>query len=205
MKNDAKKINYHHGQLAYALVEAGRKIIEEKGQGGLSLRAVASRVGVTQMAPYAHFKNKDELLQAIAASGFFELANNLEESISASSKKQNPIIECGICYIEFAIKNHKIYQLMFSNSKLHNNFSGTESISKNCESLSFESQRAYHQLFKVCKLQAKNDATAKKQASFAWSLAHGTSSLINTGFLIIPDATKLRSFLRDILSTNSKL
>ena len=40
-------------------------ILDEGGLGALSMRAVASRLGVTPMALYFHFKNKAELLDAV--------------------------------------------------------------------------------------------------------------------------------------------
>jgi AcrR family transcriptional regulator len=62
--------NYHHGDLRAALVGAARLILEREGFDALSLRAVARGAGVSQAAPYHHFKDKDELLGAVAAEGF---------------------------------------------------------------------------------------------------------------------------------------
>jgi len=57
--------SYHHGNLRQALIEAGIKIINESGEENLSLRKVAALCNVSHAAPYAHFKDKDELLEAI--------------------------------------------------------------------------------------------------------------------------------------------
>ena len=56
------KDNYHHGDLRNALIETGIKIINESGEEGLSLRKVAAKCNVSHAAPYAHFKDKDELI-----------------------------------------------------------------------------------------------------------------------------------------------
>jgi len=62
---------YHHGSLPAALVDAARDIIDQAGPKGLTMRAVAQRVGVTHAAPYRHFADKAALL---AAAGREELA-----------------------------------------------------------------------------------------------------------------------------------
>ena len=55
---------YHHGNLKIALIEAGIEMINECGEAGLSLRKVAAKCNVSQAAPYAHFKNKEDLIHA---------------------------------------------------------------------------------------------------------------------------------------------
>ena len=42
---------------------ARRELSEETGLGGLSLRAIAKRVGIVPTAFYRHFASKDELLR----------------------------------------------------------------------------------------------------------------------------------------------
>ena len=56
---------YHHGNLRKELIEKGIKMINDTGEEKLSLRKLAVECGVSNAAPYTHFKNKDELLKAI--------------------------------------------------------------------------------------------------------------------------------------------
>ena len=74
----SKERSYHHGDLKSALIDAALQILDTRGIEALSLRALASEVGVSHMAPYAHFKNKTELFQAIAASGFQSLTRRMQ-------------------------------------------------------------------------------------------------------------------------------
>ena len=60
-----KSRSYHHGDLRHSLIEMGIELIEQEGEGALSLRKVAAKCGVSNAAPYAHFKNKDGFLIAI--------------------------------------------------------------------------------------------------------------------------------------------
>lgn len=47
---------YHHGNLKLALLDAAIAQIKEVGIEKLSLRGIARTVGVSQTAPYRHFK-----------------------------------------------------------------------------------------------------------------------------------------------------
>ena len=60
-----KEKPYHHGDLRRALIETGIDFIKQKGEEVLSLRKIAEICGVSNAAPYAHFKSKDEFIAAI--------------------------------------------------------------------------------------------------------------------------------------------
>ena len=53
---------YHHGELREALVSAGRKLMEERGLRGFTLRECARRAAVSHAAPAHHFASIDDLL-----------------------------------------------------------------------------------------------------------------------------------------------
>src|SRR5918994_6836440 len=61
---------YHHGDLRRALLEEAARTIEHEGVGGLTLRAVGERLGVSRTALYRHFTDKAALLSAVARDGF---------------------------------------------------------------------------------------------------------------------------------------
>ncbi len=62
--------NYHHGNLRQELMELAERHLIEGGVGDLSLRALAREIGVSQTAPYRHFRDKNALLAALATEGF---------------------------------------------------------------------------------------------------------------------------------------
>jgi AcrR family transcriptional regulator len=66
---------YHHGDLRSALLAAGEALLSEDGLEAITLRGVASRVGVSHAAPYRHFADKQALLAGIAQEGFNALRN----------------------------------------------------------------------------------------------------------------------------------
>jgi TetR/AcrR family tetracycline transcriptional repressor len=48
------------------VVDGALALVDSEGRDGLTIRRLATRLGVTPMALYWHFKNKDELLEALA-------------------------------------------------------------------------------------------------------------------------------------------
>lgn len=54
-------------------------MIRDPDPSALSLRELARRIGVSQNAPYRHFLSRDDLLEAIAAVGYEEVAARLAE------------------------------------------------------------------------------------------------------------------------------
>ena len=72
---------YQHGDLRHALVQAGLKMLAEGGVDGLSLRGAAELAGVSHAAPYRHFRDKDQLVAAVAEEGFRLLTRHMREEI----------------------------------------------------------------------------------------------------------------------------
>lgn len=106
---------YHHGDLKNALIKAGVEILAKEGVGGLSLRKVAQRAGVSHSAPYAHFPDKQSLIAAISTEGFNQLYLELNAAISPHTndpKKQ--LTEGSRAYVQFAINNSDTFKIMFS-------------------------------------------------------------------------------------------
>jgi len=106
---------YHHGDLKNALINAGVEILAKEGIGGLSLRKVAQRAGVSHSAPYAHFPDKQSLIAAISTEGFNQLYAELDAVTSLypdDPKKQ--LIEGSQAYVRFAMNNADTFKIMFS-------------------------------------------------------------------------------------------
>ena len=104
------KDSYHHGNLRQALIEAGIRMINEYGEEALSLRKVAAACGVSHAAPYAHFKDKESLLEAIKETVTLQFIHELEEAIAAAGNgtAENAVHEMGKRYILF-FRNHPDY------------------------------------------------------------------------------------------------
>ena len=107
---------YHHGDLRSALLQEANVMLKESGIDGLSLRRLAERVGVSRMAPYHHFRDKHDLLCALATEGFRELDKLVERaSPQPGSGKELQTTLAGFVrdYLRFAVENPDRYELMF--------------------------------------------------------------------------------------------
>jgi AcrR family transcriptional regulator len=107
---------YHHGDLRRALVDAARQILEKEGPSALSLRAVAREAGVSPAAPYHHFKDKAELLDAIAQEGWIMLHEAMAK-VADHMKSPDDLSELGVAYVCFARENPALYRVMYDTSR----------------------------------------------------------------------------------------
>ena len=108
---------YHHGDRRRALLEAAEKVLEREGPVGLSLRAVAREAGVSPAAPYHHFKDKTELLEAVAHGGWEALSEVITEARRSASDPRQAIGAIGLGYVKFARDNPALYRLMYDTSR----------------------------------------------------------------------------------------
>jgi AcrR family transcriptional regulator len=104
---------YHHGDLSRALVDAARRLLEAEGPSALSLRAVAREAGVSPAAPYHHFKDKRELLDAIAHEGWEMLDQALAKAKAGAPSARLAMAELGVAYVCFARNNPALYRVMY--------------------------------------------------------------------------------------------
>ena len=106
---------YHHGDLKNALIKAGGEILSKEGIGGLTLRKVAKRAGVSHSAPYAHFKDRQSLIAAISTEGFRQLYDELDAAVLAhADDPKEQLIESAWAYVQFAMNNTDTFKIMFS-------------------------------------------------------------------------------------------
>jgi AcrR family transcriptional regulator len=108
---------YHHGDLRRALIDAASRVLEAEGPSALSLRAVAREAGVSPAAPYHHFKDKTELLEAVAHEGWDILDAALATAKAQASSLTDAISELGVAYVCFARENPALYRVMYDTAR----------------------------------------------------------------------------------------
>ncbi len=94
------------------IVAAARVMLTEEGLGGVSLRRLASGLGVTAPALYAYFGSKDELLTAVAAEEFAELFVALQDSTSGLPDPIDRMIAQSHAYVEHLVEHPVLFDLM---------------------------------------------------------------------------------------------
>src|SRR5579872_1580579 len=108
----ASKGTYHHGDLRAAMVRAAMDSLEEGGESGLSLRAVARRAGVSPAAPYRHYADREALVSAVAALGYRELAERLAAAHPSPSTAEQ-LTSVAVAYVQFALERPALFRMMF--------------------------------------------------------------------------------------------
>lgn len=110
--------NYHHGNLRQALIDAGIKIINDSGEENLSLRKVAAACNVSHAAPYAHFKDKEELIEAIKNNVTERFMEELESSVNGKASADEAIIAMGKTYVTFFSNNPDYFVFLFGKQNI---------------------------------------------------------------------------------------
>lgn len=179
MSKSPKKSNYHHGDLREQLLKAATKMISENGVEQLSLRKLANDVGVSRTAPYHHFKDKNELLCAIAEQGFKERSHTMESRVSEpNAKSSTQLKEYMIEYVSFAQQNPEIYELMFGRTIWKQQIDN-QSL-KDSAYPSFQHQLAVTKKWQDIGLLDK-EANSLRLSQVIWGTMHGIAKLLIDG------------------------
>ena len=95
-----------------AVVDAALGVVSAEGLRALSLRRLASELGVTAPALYAHVRDKSDLLAAVAETGFRELLDRYA-AITTDDPLERVRQQCSI-YIDLAVSNPGLFQVMLT-------------------------------------------------------------------------------------------
>lgn len=178
---------YHHGDLKAKLVSAAISLLKEEGIQGFNLRKLGKSIGVSPMAAYRHFKNKEDLLQNIAAQGFEQLTQQLLEV--KFENLQEKLVEQGVSFVRFANDNPQHYQLMFSSSELGEWSDALSQISQIALSVMSET------VAELIKQESKQDTLDAMQITLiCWSNVHGVAEFFSTGK--VPSSLNYEEFTR---------
>lgn len=102
------------------LCNAAEKLFAEKGPDAVTMRQLASELGVSPMTPYRYFTDKEDILAAVRTNGFNRFAQALETafaSTTGSAKAKSSAV--GEAYLTFAFEHPQTYKLMFDLNQPH--------------------------------------------------------------------------------------
>ena len=176
-QNKDSAVNYHHGNLRLALLDATVAQIKEVGVEKLSLRGIARIAGVSQTAPYRHFKDKNELLAEVATQAFIDLYQATSQQLTPQRTTCENIEATALAYVDFAIANPERYKLMFGPS-IQNRRSYSNMLAAGERSFNVLISQVEHGIEEGIFL---NDC-AMILANTLWTQVHGIASLIIDGF-----------------------
>ena len=190
-KNKNTSSNYHHGDLRSSLLSTATSMIGEQGIEALSLRKLAERIGVSRTAAYHHFKDKNDLLSAIAAQGFTLWQTQAEEIFTNSALSDKEKYQQFVhYYVQFATQNAAIYKLMFGSTlwKKETENQQTSQALIDVAYPSFQFQVEMTKTWQEKGISPKSESSLRL-AQVTWATLHGIAQLVIDG--IYADASQI--------------
>lgn len=171
----SKRGRYHHGDLRAQLIAATRQLVEEKGPDHFSVAEASRLAGVSTAAPYKHFKDKDDLLRAVAFDGMERQHAQMIEALAPLPENSiDRISALGHIYIDFARSEPAIFRLMFGLADDHADDAALVEKGHNTFELVQQEVAAFRG-------SAVIEEIDRRRAFQLWSFVHGLSFLIIDG------------------------
>ncbi|MEM6480877.1 MAG: TetR/AcrR family transcriptional regulator, partial [Pseudomonadota bacterium] len=109
-----RKDRYHHGDLRECLIEATRRLVEDKGADRFSVSEACRLAGVSTAAPYKHFRDRNDMLVAMVIAGMMRHRERMFAAIKdLPSGSPLRIKALGQEYVDFALKEPGVFRLKF--------------------------------------------------------------------------------------------
>lgn len=172
--NTQRRRERYRSELRAETLSAARKLIEEEGYEGLTIRKLAQRMECSPMALYTYFSDKQALLLALAQEGFIKLAKRLESTV-----QRNPLATVRkmlLDYIVYAEESPVEYRILFMSVE------PLVEVKKTRQDMQ-ENNPAFSVLFKsveTCIKSGMLQGDAFAISTVLWTGAHGAAALLNT-------------------------
>ncbi|MGZ4598174.1 MAG: TetR/AcrR family transcriptional regulator [Actinomycetes bacterium] len=101
-------------RLRDEIVTAAAALLEETGsEDAVTLRAIARRVGIAAPSIYAHFADRDAILEAVVREAFTELAAAVQEAGTEEPDAPGRLRAVCSAYLAFADERPNRYRVLF--------------------------------------------------------------------------------------------
>lgn len=170
---DKSNLPYHRKDLKNLLIEKGIEIVNTDGIQSFSLRKAAAACKVSHAAPYSHFHNKEELLNAMQLHITERFSQKLKAAIEENENSSDLLKNLGTAYVSFFIDNPAYFQFLYSKSNIK--------VDLTLSTPDAENYKPYI-LYKNCVLSLLNQKNypQEKQNDILitiWSFIHGLTAL----------------------------
>jgi AcrR family transcriptional regulator len=102
-----------HKSTADRIADAALAILEQDGPGAVSMRRVAHAVGITPMAIYHHFPNREALLNTITDREFAKLLSHMQAHPLRGTLEQR-LISVMEGYVDYAFVQPRVFDFVFT-------------------------------------------------------------------------------------------
>lgn len=112
--SSAERRKQEREDLRRAILDAAKELLTTGDHEKVSMRQIAEKINYSPTAIYLHFKDRGEIMDALAADAFALLADRLE-SIQGDDPVER-LRRIGHAYVAFALANQPVYALMLQSS-----------------------------------------------------------------------------------------
>jgi AcrR family transcriptional regulator len=162
-----------------------------EGVDGVTMRGVAASAGVTTMATYKHFQNRDALLRAATAAEYPRIAGYFAR---ANARTEVPGLRGMLGYLNYALDHPQIFRYMFSSHRA-DAFVFPHDL-KGSKSPTFNVLLAV--VSELMKRQVLRSDDVAETALSIWAHAHGLITLYLCGRITAPRATFQKLYMRSL-------
>lgn len=96
-----------------ALIAEASDLLARGGPAHVTLRAVGAAADVSRTAPYRHFRDKDDLLSAVAAENLTFLKAEMQRAAADTTEASTPLFRACLAYVRVAWDYPNHYRLEF--------------------------------------------------------------------------------------------
>lgn len=153
-----------------------RTLLETEGPEAVSMRRIAAEVGITPMAIYHHFANREALLAEVTAREFDHLAASFGAQPARASFEQRMITIADI-YLDYAFRQPRVFDYVFSQSRADARTYPTSFRNRESPTLNYVADQIQDAMKK--KQIRKDDVW--ELAMEVWALLHGYMMLHRAG------------------------
>ena len=158
------------------ILDAALRLFAARGVLAVSTRDIASAVGISQPALYAHFRSRDEILAELCERAFLALAQRMEAiPVNAVRDRADLLAMCRI-YIDFGLEQPDAYRVAFMLEAKASEAAQLEARILAAGLDTFEDFRA--RLAQLVDAGMTRSGDARLLAQSLWSGLHGLVSLL---------------------------
>lgn len=177
------------------LIESARDIYLSQGLASLTMRKVAKHAGMSTMATYRHFENKDDLISHVIMEGFRIFQTYFYRALEGSTPAERLKLSAD-SYLAFALENPKYYEVMFMSVTHITQLASNEKV----QTLIRAAVQFLHDRIAECVEAGVLEGPAtRRKVLHLWSHSHGLVSLYLSGH--IDGHTPFPVLYRDSMNT----
>ncbi|MCW2955075.1 MAG: TetR family transcriptional regulator [Conexibacter sp.] len=99
----------HLSPRAREIVAVARRLLDEDGPDGVSMRRIAAELGIRASSLYKHIADKRALENAMISDGLFEQGDITREAVRDA---EDPVLAIAMAFRRFAVEHPHLYRLI---------------------------------------------------------------------------------------------